>query len=194
LGFSNAADFSEEQLLALAKAGDEQAFSLLVERCETMIRSQAIRLRTPRLESEDLVQEGLLGLLSAVRTYQPAGGASFSTYASVCVRNRMMSAIRRRSGEQQEFPVEDAVLDGEIGGAAQDPAVMMAERENYEHLLDQLRTLLTKLEYDVLMRYLNGDAYETIAAALQTDTKAVDNALQRVRRKLTKRYFSAGGQ
>lgn len=89
----------DEQLARLAGAGNEEAFSLLIERCSPMIRMQAKRYLVSNLDAEDLAQEGFLGLLSAVRTYDPEKKASFQTYASVCIRHRMVSALRRAGGE-----------------------------------------------------------------------------------------------
>ena len=89
---------SDEQLAGLAEAGSEEAFSLLVGRCSSMIQAQARRYRGTHLDAEDMAQEGFLGLLSAVQTYRETKKTSFRTYASVCIRHRMVSAVRRAGG------------------------------------------------------------------------------------------------
>lgn len=168
----------ESELLALAQAGDERAFALLVARYEPMLRAQVAHFRLPWADAEDLSQEGLLGLLSAVRTFREEGGASFRTYAAVCVRNRLLSAVRRR---REEMPVEEMPADSD---AAADPAQLLAEREAASELLARIRQRLSPQEYGVLLPYLNGYGYAEIAASLGISLKAVDNAIQRARRKI----------
>ena len=172
------ADPREGELLALAQAGDERAFALLVALYEPLLRAQVAHFRLPRADAEDLSQEGLLGLLAAVRTFQEGKGASFRTYAAVCIRNRLMSAVRRR---RQETPME--MLPGEEIPAA-DPAQLLAEREAASELLARIRQRLSPREYGVLLRYLNGYGYGEIAAAMGISPKAVDNAIQRARHKI----------
>ena len=179
---------SEEQLCRLAgNAGDNDAFSLLVQRCIPMIRLQASKFHHRHLDAEDLVQEGILGLLSAVQTYRDDGQASFRTYAAVCIRRRMISAIRRAGAD---LSVIDSLDDtGESEPVAQeensDPAHMLVRREDTQRLYNQLRQILTPLEYQVLMYHLGEYSYEETAHALNIGEKAVDNAMQRVRRKLS---------
>lgn len=175
----------EETLVLLAKEGEEEAFSRLVAFCGDIIRCQTARLRGGWLEPEDLAQEGLLGLLSAVHAYQPENGASFRTFAQVCIRNRMLSAVRRTMSLSQECtagwrdPEERAAPSG-------DPVLLLDEREDASALHRFLKDGLTSTEYTVLVSYLNGYSYEETAAHLAVGTKTVDNALQRVRRKLAK--------
>lgn len=179
---------SEEQLCRLARdVNDNDAFSLLVQRCTPMLRQQASQLRSSSLDAEDLVQEGILGLLSAVQTYREGGQASFRTYASVCIRRRMISAVRRAGFDPTGVDSLDEA--GETEPAAQeetsDPAHLLVRREDTKRLYSRLRQLLTPLEYQVLMYHLGAYSYEEIARALNIGEKTVDNALQRVRRKLS---------
>lgn len=179
---------SEEQLCRLARdVSDNDAFALLVQRCTPMIRLQASRFRGGRLDAEDLVQEGILGLLSAVQTYREGGQATFRTYASVCIRRRMISAVRRAGIDPSGTDSLDEA--GETEPAAQeetsDPAHMLVRREDTKRLYSRLRQLLTPLEYQVLMYHLGAYSYEETAHALNIGEKTVDNALQRVRRKLS---------
>ncbi len=184
--------YREHELALLARAGDEKAFTLLVALCEPMLRAQVARFRFPAAEAEDMEQEGLLGLLSAVRTFDPSREVSFRTYASACVRNRLLSVLRRRAARATEVPVEDVstVADGAVS-SVNDPAALMQEKEEAAHMLSRIREALSEREYVVLLRYLDGDAYTAIAAQLQTTPKAVDNALQRARAKL-RRLFKFG--
>lgn len=181
---------TDEQLAVLAHEGCDDAFSLLVQRYTGIIRKHVAMYRSVRLETEDLEQEGLVGLLSAVRTYQESGGASFRTYASVCIRRRMLTAVRRNAAAHHIPPSELVSIDGEEArdgesSAPTDPAVLLQQREDSDQFHSRLRKNLTDREYQVLMLYLGAYSYEEIAQLLHTGVKAVDNALQRVRRKLT---------
>ena len=105
---SDLAALTDEQLVRLAEGEAEDAFGVLVSRCASMIQQQALRLRRVSIDAEDLAQEGFVGLLSAVRTFREGSGASFRTYAAVCIRNRMLSAVRRAcSGELPSSLYED---------------------------------------------------------------------------------------
>lgn len=174
--------FGEAELVSLAQAGDEEAFTMLVALCEPMLRAQVAHFRFPSADAEDAAQEGLLGLLSAVRSFDLSRDAAFRTYASACVRNRLLSFWRRRAARVSEVLLEDvaAVTDT----AAGDPALQMVEREAAEQTLQRIKEALSRREYAVLLRYLDGLSYTTIAAQLQMTVKAVDNALQRARAKL----------
>ncbi len=179
---------SDEQLAVRARSGDEEAFALLVQRCAPMVKRQAGIFRNAEVEAEDLSQEGLLGLLSAVRTYNPQAAASFRTYAGICVRRRMLTAAKR-SDAARAVPVLELVpmegAEGSLSAAsgAEDPAQLVVEKETLSHLYDRLRGTLSEREYAVLAHYMNGYSYEEIARRLGVTAKAVDNALQRVRRK-----------
>lgn len=107
---------------AFGHEGCEDAFSQLVQRCASIVRRHAAMYRSVQLEAEDLEQEGLVGLLSAVRTYQESGGASFRTYASVCIRRRMLSAVRR-AGAAKQIPSSELISMDEGGASLEEPAV-----------------------------------------------------------------------
>lgn len=189
---------SDERLAELARAGDEDAFATLVQRCAPIIKRQAMHLRGDHFEMDDLAQEGLMGLFSAVRTFDP-GYASFRTYASVCIRNRMLSFVQR-SGAASQIPSSELIsMDDEeqaalaLAGCSEDPAHLVVQKEEVSILHGRLREILSLKEYDVLMLYMRAYAYEEIAQQLSMSIKAVDNALQRVRRKLVT-FSLFGGQ
>lgn len=184
----DAKEWSDEELARQAEEGSEDAFTQLVQRQAPMVQRLAARYRSSWLDTEDLAQEGLLGLFSAVCSYRPEGGASFSTYASVCVRHRILTAVKRAASLRHIPPSElDSWDDEDTAGLAAgqaDPEHMVLEREETSRLRERLRETLTELEYQVLMQYLSAYSYEEIAEKLAVGTKSVDNALQRVRRKL----------
>lgn len=189
---------TDEELAIRARQGCEEAFSLLVQRYASLVKRQTAAFRGAEVEAEDLAQEGLMGLLSAVRTYDPDAEASFHTYAGVCVRRRMLSAVKR-SGAAKVIPSSELVRmdDGEdealpLAGGGLDPAQFLVQKEGVSLLYDRLRSLLSEKEYKVLMLYVAAYSYQEIAGRLGMSAKAVDNALQRARRKLCSETLSGG--
>ena len=169
--------------VAQAAAGDQEAFALLVHRMMPLIHAQIHSCRCAGVEDEDLAQEALMGLLAAVRTYRADGGAAFTTYATACIRHRLLSMIRRYGPRaDREVPIEDSP---ELPDVTADPALRIQEREELDTLLARLQTRLTETEYRVLLLRLGDCSYAEIAARLGITVKAVDNAVQRMRRKLT---------
>lgn len=184
-------DLSDEQLVSLAATENEEAFACLVSRYSAMLhRLSAQYSGTSPLDTEDLAQEGLLGLLSAVRSYRPDGEAAFGTFACTCMRNRMLSAVRRAQGTPLPLAEPDEPAAADVA-SVDDPAALLVRQEELESLRAHLRSVLTELEYRVLMRYLGAYSYEEIAASLAISRKAVDNALQRLRRKLAISFLSS---
>ncbi len=185
--FSN--PLTDDELVVAARENNHEAFSQLVSRFSPILQQLSQKYRQYGAEPEDLVQEGLLGLLSAVQTYHSGGGATFRTYASVCVRNRMLSVVRRLSGADTRQDVlleEEGGMDSFPELTAEEPEAALIRREEWQLLQQQLQTQLTELEYQVLMLHIGAYSYREIAAKLSIAEKAVDNALQRVRRKVIK--------
>lgn len=175
---------TDEQLAALVGTNSQEAFALLMARCEPIIRQQAARFRTSWMDAEDLAQEGLLGLYFAARSFRPSEGTSFRTYASVCIRNRMITAAGRlKAGSDYLLDSDDTNASPAEDPSHSDPAQLLVEREEAAHLQQRLRQLLTDLEYQVLMGHLSGYSYKEIADQLHVSIKSVDNALQRARKK-----------
>ena len=149
-------------------------------------------------DSEDLIQEGMLGLLSAIREYDEAKGASFKTYAQACILNRIRSAVRSDQ-RMKNAPLNDGVsLDEVLSDESQSlgahlyarsPEEQVLARETDKELLSAYSRCLSKFEARILSLYLDGLSYAEIAAATGRDAKAVDNAVQRIRRKLAKLPF-----
>ncbi len=168
--------------IRLAAAGDEEAFALVMQRMTPLIHTQVSRYRHAGTEDEDLAQEALLGLLAAIRSYRPEGGAAFTTYATTCIRHRLLSVVRR-SGPRAlcEQPLEEDMV---LTDTVSDPALRLQEQEEATALLERLRQRLTPLEYQVLLLRLSDCSYVEIATRLHIGKKAVDNAVQRLRRKL----------
>ena len=175
----------DNRTLPIAQAaGDQEAFTLLVHRMMPLIHAQVRQFRCAGIEDEDLAQEALMGLLAAVRTYREDKGASFTTYATACIRHRLLSVVRRYGPlAEREVPMEESP---ELTDDAADPALHLQEQEELDSLMTRIRTQLTEMEYRVLLLRLGDCSYAEIATRLGVTPKAVDNAVQRIRRKIDK--------
>lgn len=176
-----------ETLVLAAQKGDETAFSQLVTRLLPLVRRQATKYKSQELDADDLLQEGFIGLLSAVRGYHTASGKPFLPYVSVCVQNSILSALRKTSGGRSVNPAEVVPWEDDF---METPAPSLEEqqdlREKCETLWQSVATRLSNTEKQVLKLFLVGLSYGEIAERLEITPKSVDNALQRVRAKLKK--------
>lgn len=179
---------TEMHFLSAIRQGSNDAFVGLSDQYRPMLESLARRLRNDYVDADDLMQEGLLGLLSAATHYRE-GEVAFSAYAFLCVRRRMLSAIARATRHKDRVVEDDwqQVLKDSSAEQDTDPAAQVMRRETEERLYAWLRSLLSEREYKVLMLYLDAYSYEEMASRLSISVKAVDNALQRVRQKLSDR-------
>lgn len=181
---------TDEELSRLSQQGSDEAAGRLIARYLPMAAAKAAGYYGPGLEQDDLLQEGLLGLWNAVRHYDPARGCGFGTFASQCVTNRICSAVRQSLSPRQA-PLRDymSISPDEEGQAvqlpdAEGPEASFIRKEDKELRSRKMRALLSPREQSVLELYLRGNTYQEISEHLSISPKAVDNALQRVRRKL----------
>lgn len=180
-------DKQEAVCLRAARAGDDAAMASLISDYLPFIRQKAASAAPVcGQDAEDLAQEGLIGLLSAVRSFDFCGTAAFRTYARTCIVNSIRSAMRRAS-RPGAVPVR-AVLPIDSADelcTADDPQDIVVGREEAERLLAFVDKHLSVREQQVLRLYLSGNSYAAVAEKLGlSDSKAVDNALQRIRKKL----------
>lgn len=178
---------SLEALVLSAQTGDSEAATRLVMQMMPLVRRQATKYQTTELDVDDLSQEGFIGLLSAVRGFNPEKGLPFVAYASVCVQNSILSALRKSLGAKSLKAQDFVPLDDEI---LQSPALSLEQqqdlREECERVWQFVATRLSETEQRVLRLFLSGLSYGEIASQIGTNAKSVDNALQRVRAKLKK--------
>ena len=184
---------TDEELQALAAQRHSGAEEALAERYARLVRACARPYFLNGGDSEDLIQEGMLGLLSAIREFDADKGASFKTYAEICIRNRIQSAIRS-AARKKHAPLNDGVsLDDILSDESQSlgsqyfqrsPEEQVLARETEKEFISAYSRCLSKLEAQVLCLYLEGLSYQEMASSLGRDTKAVDNAVQRIRKKL----------
>lgn len=163
-----------------AAAGDQEAFAQLVHRMMPLIHTQVRMYRCEGVEDEDLVQEALMGLLAAVRTYRDDKGAAFTTYATTCIRNRLVSVVRHCGARLHH----ETMLEDDLPDPNADVSLQIQDREDLNHSLQWFKQCLSETEYHVLLLRLSDCSYAEIAAQLGITTKAVDNAIQRIRRKM----------
>ena len=184
---------ADGELAALVKDGNSEAFAELTERYVLAIRAKVSPYHAAGVETEDLCQEGLLGLLFAAETYDPGHGSSFRTYAEVCISNRIIMAYRSAVGRKNK-PLSNFVsLSGEDApdfpaDFTADPETMVDNRESLEAARKRLAELLTPMELRALRLFLAGCSYREIAEKMSVTEKAADNALQRARSKLRHGY------
>ena len=191
---NNFTNTTDEQLQVLARQQEAGAEEALAERYVRVVRVCARPYFLAGGDSEDLIQEGMLGLLSAIREYDTRKNASFKTYAEICIHNRIKSAIRS-AGRKKNAPLNDGVsLDEVLSDESQSlgqyfqrsPEEQVLARETEKEFISAYSRCLSKLEGEMLRLYLQGLSYEEMALATGKPIKAVDNAIQRIRRKLAK--------
>lgn len=176
---------SDEVLCIAFSGGNAAAGDLLIGRFIPLVRRRAYSFRGKGVESDDLIQEGLIGLLYAMRAYQPCHGAAFATFAYRCVTNRILSALASVERGTQAVSLDSCVARAESPGfESGDPQEILIEFEELERWRKRMLNLLSGFEKEALELYLSGHTYQEMAQALKSTTKAVDNALQRARRKL----------
>lgn len=185
-------DASDEHLVELSKAGDDDAFAQLLARYVPFIQHKSARFREKGLDRDDLAQEGAIGLLNAVRHYDYTKAASFKTFASVCIERKILTAFRMFVGKKHQPLNESVSLDADGGsldtqissGMIMDPEMHLIHQEGYQSMTCLMEEILSSKEHQVFRLYLSGRSYGEIAKEIGLSEKSVDNALQRIRRKM----------
>ena len=190
---------SDEELSSLSNSGSRNAEEELVLRYMRLVRACSRPYFLAGADSEDLIQEGMLGLIAAIREYNPERKASFRTYAELCIKRRLYSAIRAAARDKHSplnnyISFEAPLFDGNSDHAAyiaplqdqRDPEELIIGREEFKELSDALNGQLSKFEAEILGLYLKGLSYQEIAVEVNKTPKSVDNAVQRIKRKLAR--------
>lgn len=182
---------SDERLVQLTQTGDKQAEDELFVRYGGMVRRRARRFFLVGGETEDLIQEGMVGLHRAIVSYdgERENGRSFKSYAYLCVSRKIIDAVKRASGKNAQPLNASLPLEGaDREQLPFDPDEGLIEAENEVELFRSVSKLLTDFEFRVLRLYLDGWSYQEICEATKKSAKSVDNALQRTKKKLQKRF------
>ncbi len=193
-------ELADLQLVMRARNGDGKALDELMRRYQGFVRLKASSYFLAGGDSEDLIQEGLVGLYKAVRDFRADKETSFRSFAELCVTRQIITAIKTATRFKHaplntyvsfshtpagQEPDGDCTLgDALPGPSVDDPSVCVISTEELQSLVFALGSGLSKLEADALKLYLEGESYEEMAERLGCDTKTIDNALQRVKRKV----------
>lgn len=182
--------YTDEQLIAKIQDGDEEVTQYLLDKYKYLVRKKARAMYLVGGETDDLIQEGMLGLFKAVRDYREERDASFSTFARLCIDRQLYNAIQS-SNRQKHRPLNsyislsDEEFEMELRQLSeQNPEAIIIDQENAAGMEQRIMDRLSSFENEVLKLYLEGSDYIHIAEQLDKSPKSIDNALQRIRSKV----------
>jgi RNA polymerase sporulation-specific sigma factor len=191
----------DNELVERVRDGEERCVEILLDRYRNFARSKARYYFLAGSEKEDVVQEGMIGLFKAVRDFDLSQDTPFRAFAELCISRQILTAIKS-ANRQKHQPLNSSVSldapayadeqatvtlgDNLVSSIVTDPIELVISAEEIEAIRDNLGDTLTELEGDVLRLYMDGKSYEEIAGALGNHVKSIDNALQRIKRKLQK--------
>jgi len=187
---------SDETLLLLIQKGDQDATEYLLKKYSPLVKKSIRTLYLIGADTEDLSQEGMIGLFKAIQNYEPGRDATFYTYAKICIDRQIYSAIKA-SNRKKHSPLnsyislyanagegEAELIDNLEAGNDSNPEHIILDRENTSLFQKNLEAILSKLEKEVLHQYIDGKSYADIGVSLGKSAKSVDNAVQRIREKV----------
>lgn len=193
-------EMPDEEIAKLAQRDDDMASEYLLNKYKNFVRSKARSYFLIGADHEDIVQEGMIGLFKAIRDYRTDRLSSFRAFAELCITRQIITAIKTAT-RQKHIPLNSYVslnkpiydeesdrtlLDVITEGRVSNPEDLLIGQEDLHHIEDRIGELLSDLEWEVLTSYLDGRSYQEIAEDLGRHVKSIDNALQRVKRKLEK--------
>jgi RNA polymerase sporulation-specific sigma factor len=193
---------TDEEIALEAKDGDNTALEFLINKYRNFVKAKARSYFLIGADREDIIQEGMIGLYKAIRDFKGDKLSSFRAFAELCITRQIITAIKTAT-RQKHIPLNSYVslnkpiydedsdrtlLDILSGAKITDPEELMINREEYDDIEFKMGEILSDLEWKVLMLYLEGKSYQEIALELRRHVKSIDNALQRVKRKL-ERYL-----
>ena len=192
----------DEEVVEFAREGDDSALEYLINKYKNFVRAKARSYFLIGADREDIIQEGMIGLYKAIRDFRLDKLSSFRAFAELCITRQIITAIKTAT-RQKHIPLNSYVslnkpiydddsdrtlLDVISGSKVADPEELVISREEFDDIEEKMGEILSSLEWKVLMSYLEGKSYQEIAEDLKRHVKSIDNALQRVKRKL-ERYL-----
>lgn len=192
----------DEQVVEIARSGDDVAVEYLINKYKNFVRIKARSYFLIGADREDIIQEGMIGLYKAIRDFRSDKLSSFRAFAELCVTRQIITAIKTAT-RQKHMPLNSYVslnkpiydedsdrtlMDVISGAKVTDPEELIISREEFGDIEQKIGEILSGLELEVLTAYLDGKSYQEIAVSLDRHVKSIDNALQRVKRKL-ERYL-----
>ena len=200
-------EMTDEAIVELVNNGNTDAQEYLINKYKNFVRAKARAYFLIGADREDIIQEGMIGLYKAIRDYRGDKLSSFRAFAELFITRQIITAIKTAT-RQKHIPLNSYVslnkpiydedsdrtlLDVISGARITDPEELIISREEFDDIETKMGEILSPLEWKVLMYYLDGKSYQEIAAELDRHVKSIDNALQRVKRKL-ERYLEARSQ
>lgn len=174
---------TENMLIDSAKQGDARAFELLAQKYKRLLEWYVRQLKLPVSENDDFIQEGLIGLLKAVRTYDNRS-SSFVTYASVCIKSNIISAVRKFNKHYNTLVPYDDNFDDNITNVSGSPESDFIDRESVKLIYNKVNSVLSEYELAVFEMYLSDMSYGDMSKKLGKDPKSIGNAVCRIKKKL----------
>ena len=193
-------EMTDEKLIENIKQDDNMALNCLLERYNDVVNMKANKFFMVGAEREDMVQEGMIGLYKAVKSFDTEKQNSFKTFANMCIERQLITAVKN-SNRQKHIPLNSSVslnaaayddnedvdkIDVFDIKALDDPSDIIAEREYFESMENKIKEALSEFELQVLHEYEKGKSYADIAVKLNAKIKSVDTAIQRIRKKANK--------
>ena len=199
-------NLTDEDIVTLVKTGDEKALTYLLEKYKELVNIKVGRYFLIGAEREDVMQEGMIGLFKAIKSFDQEKQNSFKSFANICIERQLITAIKT-SNRQKHMPLnsylslntaaydnneEDSVelIDTFNSNTIEDPLETVMKKEYYEQMQNNIEKSLSKFEKQVLERFIKGESYTVIAKRLDSPVKSVDNAIQRIRKKAIKNMFN----
>ncbi|MDG5788134.1 RNA polymerase sporulation sigma factor SigH [Evansella sp. AB-P1] len=196
----------DESLVEYVREGDSSALEYLINKYKNFVRAKARSYFLIGADHEDIVQEGMIGLYKAIRDFKGDKLSSFKAFAELCITRQIITAIKTATRQKHiplnsyvslDKPIYDeesdrTLMDVICGSKVSDPEELLINQEEFDDIELKMSEILSELERKVLMLYLDGRSYQEISADLNRHVKSIDNALQRVKRKL-ERYVELKG-
>lgn len=191
---------NDEEILLEIKNGNESALEFLISKYKNLVNNKVSKYFIIGAEKEDIVQEGLIGLFKAIKDYDKTKQNSFKSFASLCIERQIITAIKT-SNRQKHLPLnsslslnntvnendnETSFLEIVDAPNVEDPLDTITKKEYFTHIKSKLNSNLSDFEKKVLYNYIEGNSYTHIAEKLDMPVKSIDNAIQRIRKKLPK--------
>ncbi len=185
-------DLTETEILSLSKEGDNDAITLIITRYRPAVESIASKFSSSPIDRDDLIQEGMIGLLAAIKSFDCGKGVAFGSYCVICINNSIQTALRKISRKKDVpqnnvVPLEEEFVNGKNSSLSAEDSFLA--QESVSMLTQQLQSELSEFENNVLRLHMVGCSYHEIAERLNKTPKAIDNALQRIRKKLKEVSF-----
>ncbi len=196
-------NMKDEDLIEIIRLGDESAFDYLINKYRELVNIKVSKYYIIGAERDDIVQEGLIGLFKAIKSYKSDMKNSFKSFANMCIERQLITAIKT-SNRQKHMPLnsylslnisaydeeesesDTSLMDVIDTRLTEDPLDMLTKKEYYQTIEDTIDKSLSDFEKKVLNKYINGKSYVQIAQDLDTPVKSIDNAIQRIRKKAIK--------